>query len=184
MGAGFCENLKSAYFTNAVYLKDIHAAGVDLLGAEGQLFAEGYEMRRPDNAGAGGSPQRSFLRSRANSIEGGTTEVMKNILGERVLGLPGDARADRDLPWSQVTAVECSVPTATLIVADIERVSDESTNPRFRANCASAMDAVEMAILDSARNTPPRSIRAQDNDAVEPRRTIHRHDAGDHRDRG
>jgi hypothetical protein len=89
-----------------------------------------------------------------------------------------------DLPWSQVTAVECSVPTATLIVADIERVSDESTNPRFRANCASAMDAVEMAILDSARNTPPRSIRAQDNDAVEPRRTIHRHDAGDHRDRG
>jgi alkylation response protein AidB-like acyl-CoA dehydrogenase len=82
--------------------KDIHAAGVDLLGAEGQLFAEGYEMRRPDNAGAGGSPQRSFLRSRANSIEGGTTEVMKNILGERVLGLPGDARADRDLPWSQV----------------------------------------------------------------------------------
>jgi alkylation response protein AidB-like acyl-CoA dehydrogenase len=82
--------------------KDIHAVGVDLLGADGQLYAEGYELRRPDNAGAGGSPQRSFLRSRAYSIEGGTTEVMKNILAERVLGLPGDARSDRDLPWSQV----------------------------------------------------------------------------------
>ena len=29
-----------------------------------------------------------FLRSRANSIEGGTTDVMKNIVAERVLGLP------------------------------------------------------------------------------------------------
>jgi alkylation response protein AidB-like acyl-CoA dehydrogenase len=34
--------------------------------------------------------QYSFLRSRANSIEGGTTEIQKNIIGERVLGLPKD----------------------------------------------------------------------------------------------
>jgi alkylation response protein AidB-like acyl-CoA dehydrogenase len=32
--------------------------------------------------------QHSFLRSRANSIEGGTTEIQKNIIGERILGLP------------------------------------------------------------------------------------------------
>jgi alkylation response protein AidB-like acyl-CoA dehydrogenase len=32
--------------------------------------------------------QYSFLRSRANSIEGGTTEIQKNIIGERILGLP------------------------------------------------------------------------------------------------
>ena len=47
-------------------------------------------------------PQKAFLRMRANSIEGGTTEVMKNILGERVLGLPGDVRVDKELPWKDV----------------------------------------------------------------------------------
>ena len=43
-------------------------------------------------------PQQAFLRARANSIEGGTTEITQNILGERVLGLPGDVRDDKDVP--------------------------------------------------------------------------------------
>jgi alkylation response protein AidB-like acyl-CoA dehydrogenase len=74
----------------------------DLLGPEGMLY-DTYEMRRPDGAGGeAGVPQRMFLRSRANSIEGGTSEVMRNILGERVLGLPGDVRVDKGVPWSQV----------------------------------------------------------------------------------
>ena len=73
----------------------------ELLGAEGMLYGS-YEMVRPDVALFSDSLQKGFLRSRANSIEGGTTEVMKNILGERVLGLPGDIRVDKDRAWLEV----------------------------------------------------------------------------------
>jgi alkylation response protein AidB-like acyl-CoA dehydrogenase len=74
---------------------------VDLLGPQGMLY-DSYEMRRPEAAGGSGTVQRMFIRARANSIEGGTSEVMRNILGERVLGLPGDVRTDKGLPWSKV----------------------------------------------------------------------------------
>jgi alkylation response protein AidB-like acyl-CoA dehydrogenase len=81
--------------------KDIYAMVMNLLGADGMLYGS-YEMIRPETAMGSDTLQKAFLRSRANSIEGGTTEVMKNILGERVLGLPGDVRVDREVPWSQV----------------------------------------------------------------------------------
>jgi alkylation response protein AidB-like acyl-CoA dehydrogenase len=71
-----------------------------LLGPDGMLYND-FRVRRPGEEPIDPSPQHSFLRSRANSIEGGTSEVMRNTLGERVLGLPGDVRVDKDLPWSQ-----------------------------------------------------------------------------------
>jgi alkylation response protein AidB-like acyl-CoA dehydrogenase len=82
--------------------KEILAFAVDVLGPTGMLLEGGYPMHRPGGVFAAQSNQRAFLRSRANSIEGGTTEVMKNILGERVLGLPGDVRVDKDRPWIEV----------------------------------------------------------------------------------
>lgn len=81
--------------------KDIYEFCISLMGADGMLYGS-YEMTRPETAMGFEYMQKAFLRSRANSIEGGTTEVMKNILGERVLGLPGDVRVDRDIAWSQV----------------------------------------------------------------------------------
>ncbi len=81
--------------------KDIWAKVMNVMGADGMLYGS-YEMKRPDVASGFETNQKAFLRSRANSIEGGTTEVMKNILGERVLGLPGDVRVDRDVAWSKV----------------------------------------------------------------------------------
>jgi alkylation response protein AidB-like acyl-CoA dehydrogenase len=77
---------------------------IDLLGPAG-LVDYDFTFKRPAEAGLDaplGSARKMFLRARANSIEGGTSEIMRNILGERILGLPGEPRADRELPWSQV----------------------------------------------------------------------------------
>jgi alkylation response protein AidB-like acyl-CoA dehydrogenase len=81
--------------------KETYELCIELLGAEGMLYGS-YEMVRPDTAMSFDSLPKAFLRARANSIEGGTSEVMRNILGERVLGLPGDVRVDREMPWSKV----------------------------------------------------------------------------------
>lgn len=88
----------------AEFNKETTAFAVELLGAAGMIEFD-YTFRRPENLsvdGSDGGVRHSFLRSRANSIEGGTSEIMRNILGEQVLGLPGEPRLDKDLPWSKV----------------------------------------------------------------------------------
>ena len=85
----------------AEHNKSVTSFLVDLMGADGMLYTS-YEMVRPEATMSWDCHQKAFLRMRANSIEGGTTEVMKNILGERVLGLPGDVRTDKDAPWKDV----------------------------------------------------------------------------------
>src|SRR5439155_18023709 len=78
----------------AEYNKRLQNIAVDLLGAHGMAWPAGDRDT--------GAAVRGFLRSRANTIEGGTSEIMRNIIGERVLGLPKDIQVDRDMPWKDI----------------------------------------------------------------------------------
>jgi len=96
---GSIAKLMSADFNKKVTELTIH-----LMGAEAMVDYD-FTFRRPDTLsvdGSFGGPRHSFLRVRANSIEGGTSEIMRNILGEQVLGLPGEPRVDKDISWSKV----------------------------------------------------------------------------------
>ena len=82
--------------------KKIYEMATDLLGPNGMLY-DSYAFTAPEPDEEPTSDlRRRFLRARANSIEGGTSEIMKNILGEQVLRLPGEPRVDKDIPWTEI----------------------------------------------------------------------------------
>ena len=73
---------------------------MDVLGVEASLYGS-YEQTYEFDTDP--TPlQRRYLRSRANTIEGGSAEILRNLIGERILGLPGDIRVDTRVPWRDV----------------------------------------------------------------------------------
>ncbi len=76
----------------------IQLLATDLLGAR----ATGWESDATTYADSLPYEVAGMLRSRANTIEGGTTEVNKNIVGERALGLPREPDPYHDRPWREV----------------------------------------------------------------------------------
>ncbi len=57
---------------------------------------------RAEDAEAAGKFQAMLLRAPGTRVEGGTDEIMRNIIAERVLGLPGDIRVDKDVPFNKI----------------------------------------------------------------------------------
>ncbi|MDA2803576.1 acyl-CoA dehydrogenase family protein [Nocardiopsis suaedae] len=82
--------------------QEISGLELELLGQEGLLYDD-WTFRRPEGVaftkrGAG----FHYLRSKGNSIEGGTTEILRTIIAERILGLPAEPRVDKDVAWKDL----------------------------------------------------------------------------------
>jgi alkylation response protein AidB-like acyl-CoA dehydrogenase len=75
---------------------------IELMGEEGLRYDD-WTMRRPETVDFNGrEPGYRYLRAKGNSIEGGTSEVLRNIIAERVLGLPSEPRVDKDVAWKDL----------------------------------------------------------------------------------
>jgi len=80
---------------NARKLQDIAHFGIDLLDMAGMVSDREIAPMR-------GSFQHAMLYSPGLRIAGGTDEILRNIIAERVLGLPGDIRVDKDIPFKDL----------------------------------------------------------------------------------
>jgi alkylation response protein AidB-like acyl-CoA dehydrogenase len=82
--------------------QQISSLELDLRGEAALRYGD-YTERRPVLVDLSEStPGYRYLRARANSIEGGSSEIMRNIIAERMLGLPPEPRTDKDLPWKEL----------------------------------------------------------------------------------
>ncbi|MCX2729749.1 acyl-CoA dehydrogenase family protein [Saccharopolyspora sp. NFXS83] len=82
--------------------QEISGFELELLGEQGLAYGD-WTQRRPETVDfTGRDPGYRYLRAKGNSIEGGTSEVLRNVIAERVLGLPPEIRTDKDVPWKEL----------------------------------------------------------------------------------
>jgi acyl-CoA dehydrogenase len=75
-------------------MQDLAIFALDLQGESGVV----WDADSPQQ----GRFQAMLMRSPATRIEGGSDEILRNIIGERVLGLPGDIRVDKDVAFRDI----------------------------------------------------------------------------------
>ncbi|MFI9024420.1 acyl-CoA dehydrogenase family protein [Streptomyces sp. NPDC053560] len=82
--------------------QEISGWEVEFLGEDGLTYDD-WTLRRPEGVDfTGREAGYRYLRAKGNSIEGGTSEVLLNIVAERVLGLPSEPRTDKDVAWKDL----------------------------------------------------------------------------------
>lgn len=75
-------------------MQELSMFALDLQGEAGVLWNEDSPQQ--------GRFQAMLMRSPATRIEGGSDEILRNIIGERVLGLPGDIRVDKNVAFKDI----------------------------------------------------------------------------------
>jgi len=91
----------AAKLTFARLNQEISGFEVELLGGEGLTYDD-WSMRRSGSSDWSRNAAYRYLRAKGNSIEGGTSEVLRNIIAERVLRLPPEPRTDTNVPWKDL----------------------------------------------------------------------------------
>ena len=78
-------------------VQEMTAFALDLMGAQGAVIDPAY-------APMAGVWHSEWLGSVVDRLGGGTDEIMRNVIGERILGLPEDVRVDKVVPFNRIGA--------------------------------------------------------------------------------